>query len=85
MLSIAVVPGLASALFPVLNRFNRAAANTGHAMGTILPPHRLPILQGDIIQGTKLCAFPAAHTLITGIKSIGFHKQTIEYGVDGTV
>ena len=55
-----MIPGLAFALFAVLDGFFGAVADARHAMGAVFAPDRLSVFQTDVVQGAQLHALTAA-------------------------
>ena len=55
-----VIPGLAFALFAVLDGLFRAVADARHAVGAVLAPNRLAVFERDVVHRTALHALPAA-------------------------
>ena len=45
-----MMPGLAQALFAVLDGFRAAAADTRHAVGAVAAPDRLAVLNRDVVR-----------------------------------
>ena len=66
----AAIPRLSNALFSVLNGFCAAAADTGHAVGAVLAPDRLPIRQLNILERAGIYAEAAAGAILCGEKCI---------------
>ena len=79
-----MIPGLAFALFAVLDGFFGAIADARHAVGAVFAPDRLAVFQTDVVQGTQLHAPAAADAGIRCPESIGFYKKAIEHRVHRT-
>ena len=58
-----VVPGLAFALFAVLDGLFGAIADARHAVGAVFAPDRLAVFQPDIVQRAPLHALAAFDTV----------------------
>mgnify|MGYP006993485110 CR=1 FL=1 len=69
------------AVFSVLDGGARAAADTGHAVGAVLPPNGLPGLQGDVVEGASPDALPAAGAGVSSGEGVCFHEAGIEDGI----
>ena len=76
-----MIPGLAEALFAVLDGLHGAVADAGHAVGAVLPPDGFPVLQGDVVGGAAPDALPAAGAGVPGSKGICLYKAGIEDGI----
>ena len=75
------MPGLAFALFAVLDGLFGAIADARHAMGAVFAPDRLSVFQMDVVQRTQLHAPAAADAGIRCPESIRFYKEAIEHWV----
>ena len=73
-----MIPGLAQALFAVLDGFRRAAADTRHAVGAVAAPDRLAVLNCDVVRRAKPGALTAAGAGIACLKGICFDEERIE-------
>ena len=73
-----MIPGLAKALFAVLNGFRRAAADARHAVGAVAAPDRLAVLNRDIVRWAEPGTLTAAGAGIAGRKGICFDEKRIE-------
>ena len=76
-----VIPGLAFALFAVLDGLFGAIADARHAVGAVFAPDRLSVFQMDVVQGTQLHAPAAADAGVRCPEGIGFYKEAIEHRV----
>ena len=76
-----MIPGLAFALFAVLDGFFRAIADAGHAMGAVSAPDRFAVFQTDVVQRAQLHALTAADAGIRCPEGIRFYKEAIEHRV----
>ena len=70
-----MIPGLAQALFAVLNGFRTAAADARHAVSTVAAPDRLAVLNRDVVRWAEPDALTAAGAGITGRKGICFDEE----------
>ena len=70
-----MIPGLAKALFAVLDGFRAAAADARHAVGAVAAPDRLAVLNRDVVRWAELGTLTAAGAGIAGSKSICFDKE----------
>ena len=68
-------------MFPVFNGFFGAAADTGHAMGTMVFPYGSAVFQMDILKRTDSCAFSAGNTAGCGIKFLCVDKHRVKKDV----
>lgn len=73
-----MIPGLAQALFAILDGFRRAAADARHAVGTVTAPDRLAVLNRDIVRRAEPGTLTAAGAGIAGHKGICFDEERIE-------
>ena len=73
-----MVPGLAFALFAVLDGLFGAIADARHAVSAVFAPDRLAVFQPDIVQGAQLHALAASDTGIRCPEGIRLHKKAIE-------
>ena len=73
-----MIPGLAKALFAVLDGLGRTAADTGHAMGAVAAPDRLSVLDRDVVRWAEPDTLTAAGAGIAGRKGSCFNKERIE-------
>ena len=73
-----MIPGLAQALFAVLDGFRRAAADARHAVGAVAAPDRLAVLNCDVVRWAEPGTLAAAGAGITGHKGICFDEKRIE-------
>ena len=76
-----MIPGLAFALFTVLDGFFRAIADARHAVGAVFAPDWPAVFQMDIVQGAQLHALTAADAGTRCPEGIGFYKEAIEHRV----
>ena len=76
-----MIPGLAEALFAVLDGLGRAVADAGHAVGAVLAPDRLALPQNDVVGGTSPDALAAAGAGISDSEGICLYKAGIEDGI----
>ena len=76
-----MIPWLAKALFAVLDGLRGAVADAGHAVGAVLPPDGLSILQGDVVEGAAPDALAAAGAGISDSEGICLYKAGIEDGI----
>ena len=76
-----MIPGLAKAFFAVLDGLRGTVADAGHAVGTILPPDGLSVLQGDGVGGAASDALAAAGAGISDSEGICLYKAGIEDGI----
>ena len=65
-----MIPGLAPALFAVLDGLGRTAADARHAVGTVAAPDRLAVLNRDVVRWAELGTLTAAGAGFAGRKSI---------------
>ena len=73
-----MIPGLAQALFAILDGFRRAAADAGHAVGAVAAPDRLAVLNRDVVRWAEPGTLTAAGASISGRKGICFDEERIE-------
>ena len=73
-----MIPGLAEALFDVLDGFRRAAADARHAVSAVAAPDRLAVLNRDVVHRAKPGTLTAADAGIAGRKGICFDEERIE-------
>ena len=73
-----MIPGLAQALFAILNGFRAAAADARHTVGAVTAPDRLAVLNRDIVRWAEPGTLTAAGAGITGRKGICFDEERIE-------
>ena len=71
-----VIPGLAFALFAVLDGFFRAIADARHAVGAVFAPDRFAVFQTDVVQRAQLHALTAANAGIRCPKGVRFYKKS---------
>ena len=76
-----VIPGLAEALFAVLDGGRGAVADTGHAVGAAFAPDGPAVPEGDAVGGTAAGAPAAAGAGLRNGKGAGFDEAGIEDGV----
>lgn len=69
------------AMFSILNRLTGTAANTSHAMRTMLFPHRLSVFKPNVFQRTNIAAFSAGNTGVSGIKFFCVNKRRIKNSI----
>ena len=62
----------------VLNGLTGAAADTCHAVGTVLSPQRPSLFKADIVKRTDPNAFSTGNTGVIRIKLFRMDKQRIE-------
>ena len=70
-----MIPGLAKALFAVLDGFRGTVADTGHAVSAVTAPDRLAILDRDVVRRAELGTLTAAGAGIAGRKGICFDEE----------
>ena len=75
---IEMISGLAPTLFTVLNGFRGTAADARHAVGAVVAPDRLAVLNRDVVRWAELGTLTAAGAGITGYKGICFDEERIE-------
>ena len=68
-------PGLAQALFAVLNGFRGTATDTRHAVGAVATPDRLAAFERDIVRRAEPGTLTAAGAGIAGRKGICFDEE----------
>ena len=73
-----MIPGLAKALFAVLDGFRTAVTNARHAVGTVAAPDRLSVLNRDIVHRAEPDALTTAGAGFASRKGICFDKERIE-------
>ena len=73
-----MIPGLAEALFAVLDGLRRTVADARHAVGAVAAPDRLAVLDRDAIRWAEPGALTAAGAGVAGRKGICFDKERIE-------
>ena len=73
-----MIPGLAEALFAVLDGLRRTVADARHAVGAVAAPDRLAVLNHDVVHRAEPGALTAAGAGIAGRKSICFDEERIE-------
>ena len=73
-----MIPGLAQALFTVLDGFRRAAADAGHAVGAVAAPDRLAVLNRDVVHRAEPGTLTAAGAGIADRKGVCFDEERIE-------
>ena len=73
-----MIPGLAQALFAVLDGFRRAAADARHAVGAVAAPDRLAVLNRDVVRRAESGTLTAAGAGIAGHKGVCFDEERIE-------
>ena len=73
-----MIPGLAQALFAVLNGFCRAVTNARHAVGAVAAPDRLAVLNRDVVRWAEPGTLTAAGAGIASRKGICFDEERIE-------
>ena len=71
-------------MFSVLNRFFGTAADTRHAVGTLLPPHRFSALYANVVKRTHSGAPAAGNAAVGRIKLFGVDNQRIKNIVSQT-
>ena len=76
-----VIPGLAFALFAVLDGLFGAVADARHAVGAVFAPDRFAVFQMDIVQRAQFHALTAADAGVRCPEGIGFYKEAIEHRV----
>jgi len=76
-----VIPGLAFALFAVLDGLFGAIADARHTVGAVFAPDRLSVFQTDVVQRAQLHALTAADAGIRCAEGIGFYKEAIKHRV----
>ena len=70
-----MVPGLAEALFAVLDGFCGAIADARHAVSAVAAPGRLAVLDRDIVRRAEPGTLTAGGAGITGRKGICFDEE----------
>ena len=70
-----MIPGLAQALFAILDGFRRAAADAGHAVGAAAAPDGLAVLNRDVVCRAKPGTLTTAGAGIAGRKGICFDEE----------
>ena len=75
---IEMISGLAPTLFTVLNGFRGTAADARHAVGAVVAPDRLAVLNRDVVRRAEPCTLTAASAGIAGRKGICFDEESIE-------
>ena len=73
-----MIPGLAPALFAVLDGFRGTAADARHAVGAVAAPDRLAVLNRDVVRWAEPGTLTAAGASISGRKGICFDEERIE-------
>ena len=73
-----MIPGLAQALFAILDGFRATAADAGHAVGAVAAPDRLAVLNRDIVRRAEPGALTTAGAGITSHKGVCFDEERIE-------
>ena len=73
-----MIPGLAQALFTVLDGFRGAAADARHTVGAVAAPDRFTVLNRDVVCWAEPGTLTAASAGITGRKGICFDEERIE-------
>ena len=76
------IAGFADGLFPVFNRFDRAAADTGHAVNAVIPPLGALFFQHNIVLHAALYTASAANAGFGRTKSPAFDDKASEKHVD---
>ena len=76
-----MIPGLAEALFAILDGLRGAVADAGHAVGAVLPPDGFPVLQGDVVGGAAPDTLSAAGAGVSDGEGACFYKAGIEDGI----
>ena len=76
-----MIPGLAEALFSVLDGGRGAVADTGHAVGAAFAPDGPGVPEGDAVGGTAADALAAAGAGLRNGKGAGLDEAGIEDGV----
>ena len=75
---IEMISGLAPTLFTVLNGFRGTEADARHAVGAVVAPDRLAVLNRDVVRRAEPCTLTAASAGIAGRKGICFDEESIE-------
>ena len=70
-----MIPGLAKALFAVLDGLGRAAADARHAVSAVAAPDRPAVLERDVVRGAEPGTLTAAGAGIAGHKGICFDEE----------
>ena len=70
-----MIPGLAQALFAVLDGFRGTAADARHAVGAVAAPDRLAVLNRDVVRRAEPGTLTAAGAGIAGRKGICFDEE----------
>ena len=73
-----MIPGLAQALFAVLDGFCGAIADARHAVSAVAAPDRLAVLNRDVVRWAEPGTLTAAGASISGRKGICFDEERIE-------
>ena len=78
-----MIPGLAQALFSVLNGFRRTIADTGHAVGAVAAPDRLAVLDGDVVRRAERGTLPAANAGIADSERLCLYAERVKDRIHG--
>ena len=70
-----MIPGLARALFAILDGFRAAAADARHAVGAVAAPDRLAVLNRDVIRRAEPGTLTAAGAGVADHKGIRFDEE----------
>ena len=70
-----MIPGLAQALFTVLDGFRRAVADARHAVSAVAAPDRLAVLNRDVVRWADPGTLTAASAGIASRKGICFDEE----------
>ena len=73
-----MIPGLAQALFAVLDGFRWTEADARHAVSAVATPDRLTVLNRDVVRWAEPGTLTAAGASISGRKGICFDEERIE-------
>ena len=73
-----MIPGLAKALFAVLDGFRAAAADARHAVSAVAAPDRLTVLDRDVVRWAEPGTLAAAGAGIACRKGTCFDEERIE-------
>ena len=61
-------------MLTIFDRFFRTAADTSHAVGTLIVPDWLSIFHMDIVQRTHIHAFAAGNTFAGNVEFLRMHE-----------
>lgn len=78
----ALIPRFSPAASAVFNGLSGAAADAGHAVGTVVAPNRAAISQLDVVQRAGLDTFAAGDAGIGGVEGLGLDQEAAEEAID---